>query len=66
MKIKFIRALVIVLVCLIMFLSTTFVPSVKNLSGADFLQGFSAGTGVVALIATIYYYIASKKAAGQV
>lgn len=66
MKIKFIRALVIVLVCLIMFLSTTYVPSVKNLSGADFLQGFSAGAGVVALVATIYYYIESRKATGQV
>jgi hypothetical protein len=48
-----------------MFLSTTYVPSVKNLSGADFLRGFSAGTGVVALVAVIYYYIESKKAAGQ-
>ena len=66
MKIKFIRALVIVLVCLIMFLSTTYVPSVKNLSGADFLQGFSAGAGVVALVATIYYYLQAKKATGRV
>jgi hypothetical protein len=63
---KFIRALVIVLLCLILFLSTTFVPSVKNLPMADFLQGFSAGAGVVAMIASIYYYIESKKTTGQV
>ena len=61
MKIKFIRAFVVVLVCIIIFISTTFVPSVKILLRADFFQGFSMGAGMVALIASIYYFVQYKK-----
>jgi hypothetical protein len=61
MKIKFIRAFVVVLVCIIIFISTTFVSSVKILPRADFFQGFSMGAGMVALIASIYYFVKYKK-----
>ena len=61
MKIKFLRAFVVVLVCIIIFISTTFVPSVKILPRADFFQGFSLGAGAVAIIATIYYYVQHRK-----
>jgi multisubunit Na+/H+ antiporter MnhB subunit len=61
MKNKFIKAFVVVLVCLIIFLSTTFVPSVKILPRADFFQGFSIGAGAVTLIAMIYYFVQYKK-----
>ena len=61
MKIKFIRAFVVVIVCIIIFISTTFVPSVKILPRADFFQGFSLGAGAVALIATIHYFVQHKK-----
>ncbi|WP_426670163.1 hypothetical protein ACPPVU_02740 [Mucilaginibacter sp. McL0603] len=61
MKIKFIRAFVVVLVCIIIFLSTTFVPSVRILPRADFFQGFSIGAGIVAFVASIYYFVQYKK-----
>jgi phosphatidylserine synthase len=61
MKIKFIRAFVVVLVCIIIFLSTTFVPSIKILPKADFFEGFSMGAGAVALVASIYYFVQYKK-----
>jgi hypothetical protein len=61
MKIKFIGALVVVLVSIIIFLSATFAPSVRILPKADFFQGFSMGAGAVAIVASIYYFVQYKK-----
>jgi hypothetical protein len=61
MKLKFLRALIVALACLIVFLTTTFVPAAENLHQADFFRGFSIGAGVVALIAAIYYYLGYQK-----
>jgi hypothetical protein len=56
MKIKFIRALVATIACLIIFLATTFIPSLRAFKAGDFMQGFSGGAGVGALVASIFYY----------
>jgi hypothetical protein len=61
MKIKFIRALVATIVCLVVFLATTFIPSLREYKFTDFLQGFSGGAGSGALIATIVYYYRYKQ-----
>jgi len=61
MKIKFLSTLVIAMLCATVFLVTTFIPSVRGLRGTDFLRGFAAGIGAVALIASVYYSIELQK-----
>lgn len=61
MKIKFIRALVATILCLVVFLTTTFIPSLRDYKWGEFLQGFSGGAGVGTLIATIHFYNLFKK-----
>ncbi len=61
MKIKFLSTIIITMLCAIVFLATTFVPSVRGLRGADFLRGFAGGMGAVALIASIYRYVELQK-----
>lgn len=56
MKIKFIRALLITILALIVFLATTFIPWLRESKIGDFMQGFSLGVGAVTLIATIHFY----------
>ena len=62
MKIKFTRTLILAIVCLLVFLTTSFIYSIGNAKMNDFLRGFSAGMGVVAIIAAIYYYFEIQKA----
>jgi hypothetical protein len=61
MKIKFTRAFVATVVCLIVFLVTTLIPSLRDFKTGDFLQGFSGGAGLVTLIASVHYYLAGRK-----
>jgi len=61
MKIKFLRAFIATILCLIVFLATTFIPALRDYKWGDFLQGFSAGTGTGTLIATIHFYNLYKK-----
>jgi len=62
MKIKFIRTLILAIVCLLVFLTSGFVYHIGNAKLNDFLRGFSAGMGVVAIIAAAYYYFEIHKA----
>jgi phosphatidylserine synthase len=61
MKIKFLRTAAIAFLCLLVFLATTFISSIKGLNKTDFFQGFSIGLGAVALIAAVYYYVQLQK-----
>jgi hypothetical protein len=61
MKIKFVRALLITILALIVFLATTFIPWLRGSKIGDFLQGFSLGVGAATLIATIHFYNRYKK-----
>jgi hypothetical protein len=47
MKIKFVRALLITILALIVFLATTFIPWLRGSKIGDFLQGFSLGVGLL-------------------
>jgi hypothetical protein len=61
MKIKFIRALLATILALIVFLTTTFTPWLREYKFSDFLQGFSGGVGAGTLIATVHFYNLYKK-----
>lgn len=61
MKIKFIRALLLTTLALIVFLATTFIPWLREYKLGDFLQGFSLGVGAATFIATIHFYNKYKK-----
>ena len=61
MKIKFIRAFLVTILALIVFLATTFIPWLREYKFGDFLQGFSGGVGVGTLIASIHFYNLYKK-----
>jgi|GEM_PF-1790814 len=61
MKIKFIRAFLVTILALIVFLATTFIPWLRQSKFGDFLQGFSAGVGFGTLIASIHFYNLYKK-----
>jgi pantothenate kinase-related protein Tda10 len=61
MKIKFTRALLATILCLMVFLATTFTPWLQEYKWNDFLQGFSGGLGAGALIASIHYYNLYRK-----
>jgi len=56
MKLKFLRAFVLGIVCLVVFLVVTFIALPVSVKLSDFLQGFSGGMGLVALVAALYYY----------
>ncbi|MBV8388440.1 MAG: hypothetical protein JO080_01435 [Mucilaginibacter sp.] len=66
MKIKFIWPFLVVFVCLIVFLLTTFVPAIRNMGWADTVQGFSLGAGFGALTVAILSYFKSKKSSQKV
>jgi hypothetical protein len=69
MKFKFWFALIAAIACLIMFLSLTFIPSMKNLNQTDFFKGFSLGVGPVLFLSSIYYfrqYQKEQKLSGRV
>ncbi|MGZ3811665.1 MAG: hypothetical protein ACXVB0_22640 [Mucilaginibacter sp.] len=61
MKIKFLRSLVLAIVCGIVFVVTTLNPSLRDYKLGDFLQGFTGGMGTVAAIAAIFYYFGWRK-----
>jgi len=61
MKIKFIRAFLVTILALIVFLATTFIPWLRQSKFGDFLQGFSAGVGFGTLIASIHFYNLYRK-----
>jgi len=62
MKNKFKRALALLIVSAVLFVVSTFVPSMQNSKQGNFFHGFSLGLGVIALFATVYFYLQMKKA----
>lgn len=61
MKFKFLRAFALGIICLVVFLVVTFITLPISAKLSNFLQGFSGGMGVVALIAALYYSIEMRK-----
>jgi hypothetical protein len=61
MKFKFLRAFVLGIICLAVFLVVTFIPSLVSAKLNDFLQGFSGGMGLVAFVAALYYSMEMRK-----
>lgn len=57
---KFRRSVAIVVVCAILFVLSTFVPSTRATPLGGFMHGFSLGMGSVALIAAIYFRVKVK------